>query len=288
MDEVMESGRPVLARQHFGHFVGAGRVELALNAAPLMTADGVQIGATMIVDDISERLALEAERDAQEAEKKRLRETLGKLVSEDVADLATREEMAGQIREVSCLFVDIVGFTARCEELPPARVIDMLNRYFTEMCEVVARNNGTVKQFVGDEIMVLFNAARDTPDHQMLAVWTAIEMIERLNELRAQDPSGENGFYDVKIGVHAGPVVYGAVGAHDRMEFAAVGDTVNLTSRVMGLNPRLGTCILISEDVYFEIYRRVSRSIELVPHGAQQVRGRSMPIKVYEVRSAGG
>lgn len=287
---VMQSGQPSVGLHHSGHFAGGGRVELELSAAPLKTAQGQQIGATVILDDVSEQLALEAERDAHVVEKQKLRETLGKLVSSDVADLASHVDdplaTGGRLRNVSLLFVDIVGFTARCEELAPDRVIQMLNRYFKEMCQVVARNFGTVKQFVGDEIMVLFNAAKDTPDHEMLAVWTALEMVERLRELALEDPSGEHGFHDVKIGVHTGNVVYGAVGTEERMEFAAVGDTVNLTSRVMGLNPHLGTRILITEDLYLAVYRRLARNIECVPHGAQTIRGRQLPVKVYEVRYA--
>lgn len=289
MEEAMQTGAPVLGRSHSGHFAGAGQIELTLNAAPMKTSEGEQIGATLIIDDISEKQALRKERDVEAAERQRLRVTLGRLVSEDVAEMAEREEDAlaqgGRIRTVSCLFVDIVGFTTRCEHLPPDRVIMLLNRYFSEMCEVVGRNQGTVKQFVGDEIMVLFNAAKETPDHPQLALWTAIEMVDRLQEMKALDPTGEDGFYDVKIGLHTGPVVYGAVGARDRMEFAAVGDTVNLTSRVMGLNPRLASRILISEDLYFEVYRRASRGIEFISHGPQQVRGRNQAIKVYEVRS---
>lgn len=289
MDDVLAAGAPVLGHLHSGTFVGGGQVELSINAAPMKTPEGVQIGATMVIEDISEQLALRKERDHQVAEKQRLRATLGRLVSEDVADLAEREQDAlsrgGNIRTVSCLFVDIVGFTTRCEELPPDRIIEMLNRYFTQMCELVARNNGTVKQFVGDEIMVLFNAAKETPDHPMLALWTAVEMIDRLRELKSEDPDGRNGFYDVKIGVHTGPVIYGAVGAQDRMEFAAVGDTVNLTSRVMNMNTELGTRLLITEDLYFEVYRRATRSVEFISLGAQIVRGRNQPIKVYEVRS---
>lgn len=288
-DEVLRHPAPVLGRQHSGTFAGAGHVELTISAAPMRTPEGVQIGATMIIDDISERLALQKERDTQVAEKQRLRATLGRLVSEDVAHLAERQDdalaLGGQIRTVSCLFVDIKGFTLRCETLTPDRIIDMLNRFFTEMCEVVGRNHGTVKQFVGDEMMVLFNAAKETPDHAMLALWTAIEMIDRLRVLRAEDASGDNGFYEVKVGVHTGPVIYGAVGAHDRMEFAAVGDTVNLTSRVMDMNSRFGSHILITEDLYFEVYRRATRNIEFVSHGMQQVRGRNQTIKVYEVRS---
>lgn len=288
MDTVTESGHPIMALSHSGHFVGGGRVELTLNAAPLNTAEGARIGATLILDDVSEQLALEAERDAQVAERQRLRATLGKLVSADVADLAERASdplnMGGEVRNVTCLFVDIVGFTTRSESLEPNRVIQMLNHYFKHMCEVVARNNGTVKQFVGDEIMVLFNAAKDTSDHEMLAVWTAIEMIQRLQEMANDDPQGENGFYDVKIGVHTGPVVYGAVGTEERMEFAAVGDTVNLTSRIMQLNPQLGTRILISEDMYRQVQQRAPRSIEFIAHGSQQIRGRQVGVKVYEVR----
>lgn len=287
IQDVAASHKPILGHMHEGYFVGAGPVNLRLNLTPLRNAEGEEMGVTMIVDDISEQLRLEAELDAEEAERRKLKETLGKLVSSDVADLAERTpdmlSLEGQTREVSILFADLVGFSTRSEQLPAADVIRMLNRYFSEMCAVVARNHGMVKQFVGDEIMVLFNATKDQPDHASLAVWTAIEMVDRLRELAAEDPEGKDGFYDVKVGVHTGEVVVGGVGTQDRMEFAAVGDNVNLASRVMGLAPKLGAKILITEATYFEVYRRVATGVRFNARGAQEVKGRQNLIKVYEI-----
>jgi len=287
LQDVADSRRPTVNKQHSGYFVGAGPVELLLNAAPLRSAEGEDMGVTLVLDDISERLQLEAERDAEEAEKRKLKATLGRLVSPEVAELAERNpnalSLSGQTREVSVLFSDIVGFSTISEKQPPERVIAMLNAYFKEMCDVVRRNHGTVKQFVGDEIMVLFNAAREESDHAFKAVWTAIEMVDRLRELAAEDPENEHGFYRVKIGVHTGPVVVGGVGTEDRMEFAAVGDNVNLASRIMGMNPALGSTILISEYTYYEVFRRITTPVRFQYRGQHDVKGRQAGIKVYEV-----
>lgn len=282
-----DSALPRQGEEYVGHFAGAGRVDLQLDFSPLKSADGQVIGSTLIVNDLSERHRLEAERDEHRAERRRLRDTLGKLVSHDVANLAESDPSvfsgAGVPREVTVLFADINGFSRRAEQLPPDRLIEMLNRYFGEMCRVVERNQGTVKQFVGDEIMVLYNATHDLPDHPVRAVWTAVEMVDRLRELQADDPEGEGGFYDVKIGVHTGRVVVGAVGAEERMEFAAVGDNVNLAQRVMALNPSVESRILISEDTYYEVYRRIAGTVRFTPRGAHEVKGRETPIRVYEV-----
>jgi PAS domain S-box-containing protein len=290
MAEVTSSGKRIVGHKYNGHFAVAGYVELLLNVAPLLDASGRQMGATVVVDDVSELSRLEAERDEHAEERRRLKATLGKLVSEEVADLADKNPSAlslnGISRQVSILFSDLVGFTARAERLPPNQVIEMLNSYFAAMCEVVANNQGTIKQFVGDEIMVLYNAVRDTNDHALYALWTAIDMVDKLHELQQADPEGLHGFYEVKIGVHTGDVVVGAVGTEERMEFAAVGDNVNLCSRVMGLNPRLGTVILISEDCYYEVYKKVPKDIIFTSRGAHMVKGRENPIKVYEVSRA--
>lgn len=287
MEAVAASGRPRLGEEYAGHFVGAGRVDLQLNFSPLKSAEGQVIGSTLIVNDISERHLLEAERDQHEAEKRLLRETLSKLVSPDVAALAESDpsvfSRSGVPREITIMFSDLKGFTRRAEQLSPDKIIEMLNVYFGEMCQIVKRNQGTVKQFAGDEIMILFNATVPLNDHPVRAVWTAVEMIDRLRELQAEDPEGERGFYNVKIGIHTGRVVVGAVGTEERMEFAAVGDNVNLTQRVMSLNPALGTSILISEDTYYEVYKKIAGSVRFTSRGAHEVKGRETPIKIYEV-----
>lgn len=162
---------------------------------------------------------------------------------------------------------------------------EVYNEYFTAMEEIVFRHGGTLKQFVGDEIMVMFGAPFPQPEPEAQAVRTAVAMKARLTELvRGWEARGVLAPLDVKIGIHRGRVVVGNVGSPRRTEYAAVGDAVNVASRVMHLAPVLGRPILITEDVY----ARAADAVRAVEFPPQAVRGRSAPVRVYGVKAALG
>ncbi len=221
--------------------------------------------------------------------RRQIRSLFGRYVSEPVMRELTRNPaslaLGGTRRRVTVLFSDINDFTPICERHTPEEVLAMLNVYFEEMVEIVFRHQGTVKQFVGDEIMVIFGAPDVQSDHAARAVRTAIEMTRRLEEM-ARNSQGHPGFYQVKIGIHTGDVVVGNVGARTRTEYAAVGDDVNLAARIEGLAGRLEVPILVSEVTRAECQADLP-SLKWVSRGVHPFKGKTARIEVFEVRPRG-
>src|SRR5882672_8625133 len=151
-------------------------------------------------------------------------------------------------REVTLLFSDIRGFTTLSESRKPEEVIDLLNRYFSLQVEVVFNHGGSLDKFIGDCIMAIWGAPLDDPDHAKRAVACALEMADTLQVFkRSLGPEAPAGF-DVGIGIHSGPAVVGLMGSQRRLEYTAIGDTVNLASRVEGLTKDAGVRILVSRE----------------------------------------
>lgn len=211
---------------------------------------------------------------------------LGRFVSPEVMkELLAKPEnvqLGGRRHRITILFCDINNFTPLCEEKSPEEVIAMLNMFFEEMLEIIFRHGGTVKQFVGDEIMVLYGAPEVVPDHAARAVRTAVDMMERLKFLRSEKGEGA-GFYDVKIAIHTGEAVVGNVGNEKRSEYAAVGDTVNTTARIEALTKEVGEPILVSEETMKDGLAALP-GIEFVSKGTKSFKGKTGQLEVFGIR----
>jgi adenylate cyclase len=179
-------------------------------------------------------------------------------------------QLGGALREVSVLFADVRGFTTFAEKLPPDQVVQELNRLLREMVECTFEHEGTLDKFIGDAILVLFNAPLDQPDHVARAVRAAMDMQRRLG--------GMSGSLSVGIGLHVGRAVVGNIGTPQRMEYTAIGNTVNIASRLCDYAQ--GGSVIISQAVA----DRLSGEFELQPHRPIQVKGLSQPVEVWEVR----
>ena len=224
----------------------------------------------------------------------KIRDVFGKLVSDQIERELWTENIepkpgSGGKRKVTVLFSDINDFTPICEKHTAEQVLEMLNEYFNEMIEIIFRNRGMVKQFVGDEIMVMYGVPEEEPHQAVLAVKTAFEMTERLEELEAK--SEGPGFYKVKMGIHTGEIVVGFIGSEKRMEYTGIGEDVNLASRIESLNKKLETKVLISEKTYKEIQAEKQKyldkalsGIEFKEHGKFSLKGFDKKTTVYEVR----
>lgn len=223
---------------------------------------------------------------AAESSRRYVKAILGRFVSPQVMEelLASPDnlELKGRRKRITVLFTDINNFTPQCESKSPEEVLEMLNEFFNEMLEIIFRYDGTVKQFVGDEIMVMYGAPNDLEDHARRAVLTARDMVKRLDELKRLK-GAKAGFYEVKVGIHTGDVVVGNVGNEMRSEYAAVGDPVNTAARIEGLTKGLGEAILLSEVTLQEFGGELS-GLEFVSKGAQSFKGKADQMEVYGVR----
>jgi class 3 adenylate cyclase len=214
-------------------------------------------------------------------EREHVKDTFGRFVSRDVADavLAGRVPLEGEKREVSILFQDIRGFTALSETLDPATLLNVLNRFFTEVVAAVEAEGGVVKQFTGDGVMALFGAPQAREDHAPRAVRAALGIVSRLGRLNVA--LEQKGFpsLSIGIGIHAGEVVAGLIGPDERVEYGVVGEPVNLAARVESLTKEVGATILVSG----EIASRLGAGFTLGRTESLPVKGKTDPVQVVEI-----
>lgn len=199
------------------------------------------------------------------------------LVKEDSDVLRAPPES----REVTVLFSDIRGFTSLSETRAPEEIVRLLNRYFACQVEVIFRYGGTIDKFIGDAIMAFWGAPVANPDQAEYAVRAAIEMTQVVKAFR--DELAATGIeFDIGIGLHTGPAVVGFIGADNRLDYTAIGDTVNLASRIEGQTKGVAR-VLVSE----ETRRRCNNRFAFVDHGEFKVKGRAQAVHLYEPQEEG-
>ncbi len=217
-------------------------------------------------------------------ELRRVQAIFGRYVSPDVVGQLLGKgdalRLGGQRREISVLFSDIRGFTTLSEQLEPEEVGRMLNDYFTVMVDVIFAHGGTVDKFVGDAIMAVFNAPLDQPDHATRAVAAALAMQTSVEALVAQWVAQGRPSLRMGVGVNTGFAVVGSFGAERRSEYTAIGDTVNVASRLESLSKDLDCSIVLSATTA-HLLAAVTPFEAL---GAVSVKGRAAPLEVYGLR----
>jgi adenylate cyclase len=216
-------------------------------------------------------------------EKRWLRQAFGRYVSPSVVEVITthpeRLELGGEEFETTVLFADLEGFTKLSETMQPHALIKLLNDYFSPMTQIILRYQGTLDKYIGDAIMALWGAPVPLDDHALRACRAALEMEKTMAEL--QEDWRIQGLPPLvaRIGVHSGSVVAGNVGSRERFNYTALGDTVNLASRLEGVNKVYGTRILLSDDTRRYLQDRfLVRELDRV-----QVKGRGQPVTIYEL-----
>jgi len=182
-------------------------------------------------------------------------------------------------REVTLLFSDIRGFTTLSETRKPEEVITLLNRYFSLQVDVVVRHGGSLDKYIGDCIMAIWGAPLDDPEHARNAVACALDMADVLKAFK-RELGAEDLDFDVGIGLHSGPAVVGLMGSQKRLEYTAIGDTVNLASRIEGLTKDAKRRILVSRDTA----DRCGGAYDFVSCGTFPVKGRAQPVELFEPR----
>jgi adenylate cyclase len=188
-------------------------------------------------------------------------------------------KMGGDRKQVSVLFSDIRGYTTLTEGMKAEEVVEMLNDYFERMVETVFKHKGTLDKYIGDAIMAVYGSPLSLPDHEWMAVQTAIEMRARLAEFNAERVAQQKNAIKIGIGVNSDEVITGNIGSTKRVEFTAIGDGVNLGSRLEGTTKYYGTDIIISEYTYRPCADRIwARQLDYI-----KVKGKTKPVGIYEL-----
>lgn len=202
---------------------------------------------------------------------------LAPALVEQIAAHPERLKLGGERRELTLLFTDLAGFTEIAESMEVEQVAAILNRHLSEMTAIVMAHGGTVDKFIGDAIMAFWNAPLEQPDPELRAVHAAIAMQARMREMHDDMLARDGVSLSMRIGLHRGPCIVGNLGGDNRFDFTAVGDAVNLASRLEGVNKVYGTTLLLSETVA----AAVSTTIPLREIDTLRVKGKQRGIKVY-------
>ena len=232
----------------------------------------------------------------------RARENLARYFSPDVAaELASEEHDLGAARRqnAAVLFADIVGFTRLSESLGPEGTIALLREWHGRLGDIVFRNGGTLDKYIGDGLMATFGTPHPRPDDATRALEAALEMAAAARRSDGGPGSGSSRRPDVAgsgdgasrradpspvrigIGLHYGPVVLGDIGNERRLEFAVLGDTVNVASRLEGLTRELAADLAASGELVARVREEGGAAERLVSVGERRLRGRAEPIEVF-------
>lgn len=221
---------------------------------------------------------------AERRERGRVTGIFGRFVPPAVVDqmLASGEEvkLGGQRMDISLIFVDIRGFTTLSEKLEPEQVIQFLNEYLDVCTKAIFKYNGTLDKFIGDGVMAIFGAPIQYDNHAEMAVRAALEM-KKQTAVMEQKLMEKLGFtVRFGIGINCGPAIVGNIGSEElRLDYTAIGDTVNLTARLES-NAKPGQ-ILISD----KMYERVHHLFEIESMGEIKVKGKEHPVTIYQVHA---
>lgn len=226
-----------------------------------------------------------------EADRRRVKNAFGHYISPDFMEELTRnpEKLAlgGETRDLTVMFTDIRNFTSISERMSPAALIQLMNDFLTPMSDLVMQNRGTIDKFMGDAMMAFWNAPLDDPDHARHACIAALKMNQALLPInqKLQKEAEAQGLeplvLQAGIGLNTGPTSVGNMGSRQRFAYSALGDTVNLASRLEGQTKGYGVNILIGPKTYEAVQDMAVLELDLL-----RVKGKQEPVKVYTLLGA--
>ncbi len=266
LSQVIQLGQQIVGLEITPTLPERGEVVLSLNLSPLRDASHTPQGVAIVVDDLTEKKRLEAQR--------RLFE---RMVSPVVIEQLNPDQLqlGGKRTQITVLFADIRGFTSFSEKLDPVQLVTILNQYLAAAADAVLAQEGTIDKFLGDAVMAWYNAPIPQPDHAARAVLTALAIRSAIEKLQISLPVESR--LSFGVGIHYGEAVLGLVGTEKRLEYTAIGDCVNTAKRIQ--ENSLPGQILISA----EVYQLVAELVKAQPVAPVHAKGKSQPIEVYEV-----
>jgi adenylate cyclase len=224
----------------------------------------------------------------EESERKKIRGAFGQYVSPVVIEAMLKDpgrlQLGGEEKVLTVLFSDLQGFTSASERYTPSQMIELLSEYYARMTEQIYAHDGMLKEYVGDELMAIFGAPIEQPDHAERACAAALAMRDQRAALRAEWAKIGRPPLNARTGVNSGLMLVGNLGSKYRFAYGVLGDHVNLGSRLEGLNKQYGTEILIGENTAELVEKSfVLREVDMV-----QVVGRKQPVRIYELLATAG
>ncbi len=243
-------------------------INLSINTIADASEQRQAQGALVVMDDISDE--------------KRLKSTMYRYMTQELAEELLKlddAKLGGDRKEVSILFSDIRGYTTLTENLEAEEVVSMLNEYFESMVEAVFKYKGTLDKYIGDAIMAVYGSPLPLQEHAWMAVQTSLEMRRRLQEFNTRRHADNKPRINIGIGINSDIVISGNIGSSKRMEFTAIGDGVNLGSRLESVSKQYGCDIIISDKTYQPCQNNIwARELDYI-----RVKGRNEPVAIYEL-----
>lgn len=216
-------------------------------------------------------------------EKQYIKTTFSRYVSSDVIDDILSDpkklQLGGKEAELSILFSDIRGFTAISEKLSPKDLVKLMNDYLTKMSNIIMESQGVVDKYIGDAIMAFWGAPIEVKDHAEKSCFSALNMVEVLEENQDEWYKKYGVDLDIGIGINTGEVIVGNMGSEQRFDYTAMGDSVNLASRLEGITKQYGVRVVISEFTYNQVKDKFyCRYLDKVA-----VKGKNKGVEIYQL-----
>ena len=189
--------------------------------------------------------------------------------------VATR---TGEAKNVTIFFSDVVDFTSISGRLSPYDVMYLLNRYFVQVGDIIERNGGFIDKFIGDGLMAIFGVD-DQPNAPLRAVSTSLQILDAVDRMKPFFAAMYEADFDIRIGLHYGEAVIGSLGSIGHERLTAIGDVVNLASRIEAANKEAGSRLLISEA----LHEQVEESVQVADFVRVRLRGTNDRITLYEI-----
>ena len=249
-------------------FVAFAFLDTWTRSVSIALALGLGYGVTVIDNFVREQ-----------REKRRLSQFFSPKILREVVRQREGGSLNSSRRLITVLFSDVRGFTSISERTEPEIVVQMLREYLTELTEVVFQNGGTVDKYIGDCIMALYNVPFEDKEHAVNAIKTGLEFQERTLAVSAKWEARLGAAVRNGVGINTGEAVVGTMGSEQRLEYTAIGDTVNLAARLESITKEYNTSIIISEFTY-EMVKGKFLTRQL---GAVSVKGKTRPVRIYAV-----